>query len=190
VESVSLRLRGTVGWERATHPISVEKPSLFDSRLFHLCSGFRRSRVPLSARGEGPTPLSGQRARWPYFSSANSLEGDDIPMLLSRRAHRAMGCSAACLDQSVIDAPRSWDPWSSAGRRHDLFASALVAQRDGDVDGYGSAVLAQRGTAKLTGVDGRGASHAASCCEPPLVRSSLQRDVSPSIRRHRSMPSG
>src|SRR6202790_4426256 len=94
------------------------------------------------------------------------------------------------LDDGVVDARGGWDPWSGAGRCHHLFASTLAAQRDGDVDGYGATVLAQGGTAKLTGVHGRGAAHAASCWEPPLVRSSLQTDVSPSIRRRSSMPSG
>jgi hypothetical protein len=70
------------------------------------------------------------------------------------------------------------------------FAPTLVAQRDGDVHRHGATVFAQGGTAVLAGMYGCGAGHAASCVEPPLMRNSLQRDVSPPIRRCRSIPSG
>src|SRR5258708_2367972 len=93
------------------------------------------------------------------------------------------------LHQGVVDAWRSWDPWSSACWRHDLFPAPLVAQGERDVHRDGAAVLAQGGAAELTDFHGGRASHAASWCAL-APRSSVQSEVSPSTRRQRSMPSG
>src|ERR1700676_4006519 len=101
----------------------------------------------------------------------------------------AMGADNG-LDDGVVDATGGCDPWSGAGRCHHLFASPLAAQRDGDVHRHSATVFTQGGATVLTGMYGCGAGHAASCVEPPLVRNSLQRDVSPSTRRCRSIPSG
>src|SRR5450631_4938100 len=100
----------------------------------------------------------------------------------------AMGADNG-LDDGVVDARPGWDPWSGAGRSHDLFAATLVAQRDGNVHRHGATVFAQGRAAVPADMYGCGAGHAASCVEPPLMRNSLQRDVSPSIRRCSSIPS-
>src|SRR5258705_8487001 len=58
------------------------------------------------------------------------------------------------LHQGVVDTWRSWDPWSSACWRHDLFPAPLVAQGERDVHRDGAAVLAQGGAAELTDFHG------------------------------------
>src|SRR5882762_9275994 len=61
----------------------------------------------------------------------------------------AMGANDG-FDDRVVDARRGRDPGRGARGCHHLFATALVAHRDGNVHRNGAAVLAQGRVAKLT----------------------------------------
>src|SRR3981189_3098047 len=95
-------------------------------------------------------------------------------------------CADNRLHHRIVDPRRCWDPWSSPGGCHDLFAASLVTQRDRDAHRDRAAIFAQGRAAELSDLNGSRRSHAASWCAL-APRSSLQSEVRPSTRSNRSM---